>query len=73
MLWNLAMQQPSASPSSPPPAVQEIAEEMDRLFQRQIALMKSETFAGLTPAELQEYDEIGQRIHRLFAELARHK
>jgi hypothetical protein len=53
--------------------VAEIAAEMDQLFQKQIELMKSETFIGLTPPERAEYDEIGSRIRELFAELARFK
>jgi len=53
--------------------VAEIAAEMDQLFQRQIELMKSETFVGLTPPQRAEYDEIGERIRELFAELAKFK
>jgi len=49
----------------------EIAAEMDQLFQRQIELMKSETFVGLTPSQRAEYEKIGKRIGELFAELAR--
>jgi len=51
--------------------VREIAAEMDELFQRQIELMKSESFVGLTPSERVEYDKIGERIRELFAELAK--
>ena len=51
----------------------EIASEMDQLFQKQIELMKSETFVGLTPSQRAEYDEIGARIRELFAELAKVK
>ena len=53
--------------------VSEIAGEMDSLFQRQIALMKSETFIGLTPIERQEYEAIHARIAALFRELGRLK
>jgi hypothetical protein len=53
--------------------IMEIAGEMDTLFQRQIALMKSETFVGLTPAERQEYERIAEQLSRLFRELARLK
>jgi len=62
----------SILPSSPH-ALGEIVEEMDHLFQRQIELMRSEAFAGLTPAELEEYDKIGERIRCLFGELAKPK
>jgi hypothetical protein len=55
------------------PTLRQIAEEMDRLFQRQTELMKSETFVGLTPAQREEYDKIGEKIRELFAELAKHK
>jgi hypothetical protein len=47
-----------------------IAGELDALFQRQIELMKSETFVGLTPAERQEYERIVETLSRLFRELA---
>lgn len=53
--------------------VGEIAGEMDALFQRQIQLMKSETFIGLTPLERQEYEVITGRIAALFRELGRLK
>lgn len=53
--------------------VAEIAAEMDQLFDRQIELMKSETFIGLTPSQRAEYDEVSRRIRELFAELARFK
>lgn len=59
--------------TAPPRSVREIAAEMDRLFQRQIDLMKSETFVGLTPSERAEYERIGERIRGLFGELARFK
>jgi hypothetical protein len=55
----------------PTRTVREIAAEMDELFRRQIELMKSESFVGLTPSERVEYEKIGERIRRLFAELAR--
>ncbi|HXZ39944.1 MAG TPA: hypothetical protein VEG68_04330 [Terriglobales bacterium] len=57
----------------PTRTVREIATEMDQLFQRQIELMKSETFLGLTPSERAEYERIGERIRELFGELARFK
>ena len=53
--------------------VRQIAEEIDRLSQRQVELMKSEAFVGLTPAERAEYDAIGERIRVLFGELAKLK
>ena len=53
--------------------VVEIAGEMDSLFQRQIELMKSETFVGLTPLERQEYEAIPERVAALFRELGRLK
>jgi hypothetical protein len=59
--------------TNPRRTVAEIAAEMDQLFQRQVELMKSETFIGLTPAQRAEYDEVGSRIRELFAELARFK
>jgi hypothetical protein len=51
--------------------VRQIAQEIDRLFQRQIELMKAEAFVGLTPAERAEYDRIGVQISALYGELAR--
>jgi len=60
-----------SSASSSRSGVRRIAEEIDRLFQRQIDLMKSESFVGLTPAERSEYDRIGERISELFGELAK--
>lgn len=51
--------------------VLQIGREMDRLFQRQIELMKSETFVGLTPVEHQEYERIAEKLSGLFRELAR--
>jgi len=59
--------------TAPTRTVREIAAEMDQLFQRQIELMKSETFVGLTPSERAEYERIGERIRELFGELARFK
>lgn len=50
-----------------------ITQEMEGLFQRQVELMKSETFVGLTPAERQEYEKITDKIASLFRELARLK
>jgi hypothetical protein len=54
-------------------SVREIAAEMDHLFQRQLALMKSETLIGLTPSQRCEYEKVGQRIRELFTELAKCK
>jgi hypothetical protein len=51
----------------------QIGKEMDKLFQRQIELMKSETFVGLTPLEHQEYERIAEKLSGLFRELARLK
>jgi hypothetical protein len=62
-----------SSTSSSPGGVRQIAEEIDLLFQRQIKLMKAESFVGLTPAERTEYDRIGERISRLFGALAKLK
>jgi len=50
-----------------------ITQEMEALFQRQIELMKSETFVGLTPVQRQEYEKITEKISSLFRELARLK
>jgi len=60
-----------SSTSSSRGGVRQIAEEIDRLFQRQIELMKSEAFVGLTPAERAEYDRIGERISTLYGKLAK--
>jgi len=57
--------------TTPGRAVSQIAAEMDQLFRKQIELMKSETFVGLTPSQRAEYDQIGERIRELFAELAK--
>jgi len=63
---------PSESfPSSSRSGVRQIAAEIDQLFQRQIELMKSESFVGLTPTERSEYDQIGARISALYGELAK--
>ena len=51
----------------------QIAAEMDALFRRQIELMKSETFVGLTPTERQEYERIVETLGGLFREFARLK
>jgi hypothetical protein len=59
--------------SKPARTLGEIAAEMDQLFQRQIELMKAETFVGLTPPQRVEYDVLGERIRELFAELAKLK
>jgi hypothetical protein len=64
---------PRLTMTAPTRTVREIAAEMDQLFQRQIELMKSESFVGLTPSERVEYDKIGERICELFAELAKFK
>jgi hypothetical protein len=64
---------PSLATATPGRTVAEIAAEMDQLFHRQIELMKSETFLGLTPPQRAEYDEIGARVRELFVELARFK
>jgi hypothetical protein len=64
---------PSLATATPRRTVAEIAAAMDQLFHRQIELMKSETFVGLTPPQRAEYDEISRRIRELFAELARFK
>ena len=64
---------PDSSISTSHSGVRQIADEIDRLFQRQIELMKSESFLGLTPAERAEYDAIGVRISALYRELAKLK
>jgi hypothetical protein len=66
------MESPTAAISNHSRMLQ-IAGEMDALFQRQIELMKSETFTGLTPAERQEYERIVEELSGLFRELARLK
>lgn len=50
----------------------EIAAEMEDLFQKQIELLKSDSFVGLTVPQLAEYDKIGQKIRELFQELQIH-
>lgn len=62
---------PPLAITTPARSVSEIAAEMDQLFRRQIELMKSETFVGLTPSQRAEYDKIGERIREMFAELAK--
>lgn len=59
--------------TAPTRTVREIAVEMDELFHKQIELMKSESFVGLTPSERAECDRIGERIRELFGELAKFK
>lgn len=61
---------PTASPQVR--SGREIAAEMEDLFQKQIELLKSESFVGLTVSPLAEYDKIGQRIRELFQELQIH-
>jgi hypothetical protein len=65
--------QSESSISTSRTTIKQTAEEIDLLFQRQIELMKSESFMGLTPAERSEYDRIGRRISVLFARLAKLK
>jgi hypothetical protein len=52
---------------------QRIAAEMDRLLEKHVELLKVESFVGLTPAQRQEYEKIGGRLHQLFGELAKLK
>jgi hypothetical protein len=47
----------------------DIAAEMEHLFRRQIALLKSGTFAGWKSSQLAELDKIGARISELFKKL----
>ncbi len=49
--------------------VKQIMAELDRLFQQQIELTKWEAFVGFTPAELEEYDRVVERIRQLYVEL----
>jgi len=49
--------------------VTQIMTELDRLFQQQIELTKWEAFVGFTPAELEEYDRVVERIRQLYLEL----
>jgi hypothetical protein len=65
--------EPQSIAASSRSRVVEIAGEMDALFQRQIELMKSETFVGLTPVEREEYEKITARIAALFRECGRLK
>jgi hypothetical protein len=65
--------QPGPAKTAQLRSVREIAAEMDQLFQRQIELMKSETFVGLTPSQRAEHEKTGERIRALFAELAKLK
>lgn len=67
------LMEPQSIAASSSSRIVEIAGEMDALFQRQIELMKSETFIGLTPVERQEYEAITARIAVLFRELGRLK
>lgn len=62
--------EPQTTVASSHRRVQQIAAEMDALFQRQIELTRSETFVGLTPAEREEYERIAERISALFREMA---
>lgn len=52
---------------------QRIAAEIDRLLEKHVELLKAESFVGLTPAQRQEFERIGVRLHQLFGELARLK
>jgi len=49
--------------------VRDIAAEMQGLFEKQIELLKSESFVALTRSQLAEYDRVGERIRELFQEL----
>ena len=51
--------------------VGQITTELNRLFQQQIELTKWEAFVGLTPAELDEYDKVVERIRQLYIELGK--
>lgn len=51
--------------------VKQITAELGGLFQRQIELTKWEAFVGFTPAELEEYDKVVERIRQLYVELGK--
>ena len=52
---------------------QDLAAEIDRLLEKQVGLLKTETFVGLTPTQRQEYDQITNKLHELFSEMGKTK
>jgi hypothetical protein len=58
-------------PQSARSSFAEIAAEMQRSFEREIELLKSE--GGLTADQLAEYEKLATRIAELFSELAKLK
>jgi DNA replication initiation complex subunit (GINS family) len=60
-----------ASISSSSDKVQQIGDELSRLFQRQIELTKREALVGLTPTEREEYEKVVQGIRQSYIELAK--
>lgn len=52
---------------------QRVAAELDRLLEKHVRLLKAASFVGLTPAEWEEYERLGARIHQLFGELTKLK
>ena len=57
--------------SSSSDKVQQIGDELSRLFQRQIELTKREALVGLTPTEREEYEKVVQGIRQSYIELAK--
>ena len=60
-----------ASLSSSSDKVQQIGDELSRLFQRQIELTKREALVGLTPTEREEYEKVVQGIRQSYIDLAK--
>ena len=60
-----------ASISSSSDKVQQIGDELSRLFQRQIELTKREALVGLTPTEREEYERVVQGIRQSYIDLAK--
>jgi hypothetical protein len=57
--------------SSSDDKISQITAELGRLFQQQIELTKWEAFVGFTPAEMQEYNRVVERIRELYVELGK--
>ena len=59
------------APATKVPRTREIAAELDQLFQRQLELLRRESFVGFTKAEREEWERVGVKIRGLFEELAK--
>lgn len=59
--------------ATPPNGIEreKISAELERLIQQQSEMTRQEALVGLTPSERGTYEQLGERIRQLFAEMAR--